>query len=143
MILGNKLIKDFIQDNYDPNSLNPASYDLRASDDIEIEPGKTELISTIEYVALPIDLSGFIKDKSSFLRLKVNVGQGYVDPGFRGNLTVSVTNHSDETVRIRKGMRFCQIVFMMTVETKSGYDGHYQDQDGLRESVLKDEVTGS
>lgn len=136
MIAGDELIRDsgLIAENFLPENLQPASYDLRADDEYLIEPGRTGLLGTMEYVSLDRNFAGFIKDRSSFLRKAVTVGQGYVDPGFRGNLTVMVRNDSGRTLRIRKGTAFCQIVFMRVEGSESSYQGHYQNSRGVRKA---------
>ena len=127
-----------------PN-LQPASYDLtiaeiKSEDERSVwtvNPGETVLIGTVERVILPPDVCGFIKDKSSYLRQLCNVGQGFVDPGFRGNLTISFTNHSKRAIAFSPGMSFCQIVFIGTdTEVLEAYNGHYQDSDGIAQTAV-------
>lgn len=123
------------------SNLQPASYDLTISK-IETEnekevwivnPGETVLIETAERVKIPSDVCAFLKDKSSYLRAYCTIGQGFIDPGFDGVLTVSFTNHSDRAVAFEPLAPFCQIVFVETdgVVSKE-YDGHYQGADGLQ-----------
>lgn len=130
---------DIIQP-YQERNQQPASYDLTIANiktefDTEVSvvnPGETVLIGTIERVNLPDNVAGFIKDKSSFLRLMCSVGQGFVDPGFCGNLTVQFTNRSSRAVALKTGAPFCQIVFAQTGESVGeAYDGHYQNSDGV------------
>lgn len=127
---------------FEEEQLQPASYDLSVGDiEIEkeesglweIEPGESVLISTKETVSLPNNVAGFLKDKSSYLRGGFKIGQGFVDPGFRGNLTVLFTNMSKEnTLLLGEGDPLCQIVFAETKDTvEEAYNGHYQNSDGV------------
>lgn len=145
MILTDNMTKTLVDDcelisPYQERNQQPASYDLtianiRTEFDTEVNvvnPGESVLIGTIERVSLPDDVVGFIKDKSTFLRSLCSVGQGFVDPGFTGNLTIQFTNNSSRAIALNPGMPFCQIVFAQTGENVgTAYDGHYQDSDGI------------
>lgn len=125
---------------YQERNQQPASYDLTIANiktefgtEISVvNPGETVLIGTIERVNLPDDVVGFIKDKSSFLRAMCSVGQGFVDPGYCGDLTVQFKNNSSRAIALNPGMPFCQIVFEQTSgDVAESYNGHYQDSDGI------------
>lgn len=123
-------------------NLQPASYDLTIGDvdaeqkedgRWEVKPGESVLISTAERVSIPNNIAGFLKDKSSFLRSGLQIGQGFVDPGFNGNLTVLFINHNSDTiVDLYSGTPFCQIVFAETKgPIEEAYNGHYQNSEGI------------
>lgn len=149
MLLGNeRIIKLGLINGLEISQLQPASYDLTLKQLVGIEnrevkteimPGETVLATTLEIVELPQNVAGFIKDKSSFLRLGLTIGQGFVDPGFKGNLTISIFNGSKRPVQLKKDIPFCQIVFMNVENCSSSYDGHYQNQKGVGFSILNDD----
>ena len=107
----------------------PASYDLRSASDITLEPGKCTLVPTLEWVELPTDLAGTLMCRSSFGRKGVLLGAGYVDPGFRGHLTLCLTNMGDEIV-VRKNDRIVQLILHEVKGSGNGYSGRYQDSVG-------------
>src|SRR5271169_5221094 len=83
---------------YEPACQQPASYDLRAAEDMILPQGIVSLVPSIEWVELPVNLAGTLMCRSSFGRRGVLLGAGYVDPGFRGNLTLCLTNTGKEDI---------------------------------------------
>lgn len=125
-------------DVYDPHE-DPGEYGrLVRSDEYVLSPGQFILGSTIERIQLPMDLVGVVHGRSSYARIGVipHLG-GYCDPGFAGHVTLEIANFGDIPVRLHAGDRFCQIEFQETdVPVNTGYDGKYQDQDGVTGSRL-------
>ena len=76
-------------------------------------PGQFVLGSTREYIALPDDLMGRLEGKSSLGRigLLVHSTAGYVDPGWRGHLTLELYNVSALPILLYPGMKVSQISF--------------------------------
>jgi hypothetical protein len=71
--------------------LGGAGYDIRVKLDAEqvaIPRGGFLLATTVEYMALPNDLEGEVKDKSSWARLGLAVQNTTIEPGWRGYLTL-------------------------------------------------------
>jgi dCTP deaminase len=108
----------------------PASYDLRAASDIPLSRGTCTLVPTTEWVELPTDLAGTLMCRSSFGRRGVLLGAGYVDPGFRGQLTLCLTNMGTEDIQVRKNDRVVQMILHEVREGNCGYSGRYQDSHG-------------
>jgi len=119
---------------YHKDCQQPASYDLRAALDIVLQRGTCMLVPTIEWVELPTDLAGTLMCRSSFGRRGVLLGAGYVDPGFRGQLTLCLTNMGSEDVDIRKNDRIVQMILHEVREGNHGYSGRYQDSHGAVEA---------
>ena len=54
---------------------------------------------------------------------------GWVDPGFKGQITLELYNANSLPIRLRVGRRICQLVFCkMDQQAKNPYDGKYQGQ---------------
>jgi len=111
----------------------PASYDLRAASDMVLEHGKCTLVPTLEWVELPTDLAGTLRCRSSFGRKGVLLGAGFVDPGFRGQLTLCLTNMGDD-ITIHKNDRVVQMILHEVRGGEHGYSGRYQDSIGAVEA---------
>jgi dCTP deaminase len=110
--------------------LSSASYDLRLAEDVLLWPGRFVLASTLEKFRMPLDLAGVVHDKSTWARRGVCVQNTLIDPGFRGWLTLEITNHSWRFWRLRQGMGIAQVVFHMLDEpTQRPYNSKYQDQE--------------
>ena len=62
-----------------------------------LHPGEFVLGSTLEHIELPNDLVSRVEGKSSLgrLGLLIHSTAGYVDPGFKGQLTLEISNVSN------------------------------------------------
>jgi dCTP deaminase len=102
-----------------------------------IHPGEFLLATTLEKVCVPRDLVGRLDGKSSLgrLGLLVHSTAGYVDPGWRGHLTLELTNVSNLPIMLYYGMPVSQISFSRLTEPAENPYGSkklaskYQDQD--------------
>src|SRR5271157_6665556 len=112
----------------------PASYDLRAADDICLARGTCTLVPSMEWVELPPDVAGTLRCRSSFGRRGVLLGAGFVDPGFRGQLTLCLTNLGAGDVTVQKNDRVVQMILHEVREGSHGYSGRYQDSHGVVEA---------
>lgn len=113
--------------------LGPAGYDIRLAGDLWIPDGGFRLGSSIEHFNMPDDLIGIVHDKSTWARRGIAVQNTVIEPGWRGYLTLEISNHnSDPTygqILLSAGQPICQVIFhTLDVPTESPYDGKYQDQ---------------
>jgi dCTP deaminase len=115
---------------YDRESQQPASYDVRAADEIHLPCGTCTLLPTLEWVELPMDLAGTIRCRSSFGRRGVLLGAGFVDPGFRGQLTLCLSNLGKEEIIVNKNDRVAQMILHEVRNPGASYNGRYQDSFG-------------
>ena len=78
-----------------------------------LHPGEFVLGSTIERVRLPDDLVARLEGKSSLgrLGLLIHSTAGYVDPGWKGNLTLELSNVANLPIALYHAMRIGQISF--------------------------------
>jgi len=78
-----------------------------------LQPGQFILASTLEEVELPDDIGARIEGRSSWGRLGIIVHStaGYIDPGFRGKITLEMSNIGMLPVLLYPGMRICQLSF--------------------------------
>lgn len=119
---------------YSRESQQPASYDLRAAGEIRLTCGTCTLLPTLERVELPMDLAGTIRCRSSFGRRGVLLGAGFVDPGFRGQLTLCLTNMGKEEILVSKNDRVAQMILHEVRNPGTCYSGRYQDSYGVVEA---------
>ncbi len=79
-----------------------------------IHPGEFVLGRTEEWVELPDDLVARIEGKSSLGRLGliVHATAGFVDPGFKGTLTLEITNLTRVPIVLWPGKPIAQLSFM-------------------------------
>ena len=88
---------------------------LRVADDepFVLHPGEFVLGQTLEWVELPNDLVARLEGKSSLgrLGLLIHSTAGYVDPGWKGNLTLELSNVANLPIALYRGMKIGQISF--------------------------------
>jgi dCTP deaminase len=111
-------------------SLQPASYDLRVSVDMALPKGACTLVPSLEWVEIPGDLAATLRCRSSYGRRGVIISAGFVDPGFRGQLTLCLVNMGSEDIALRKNDRIVQMIIHEVREGGILYNGRYQDSHG-------------
>jgi dCTP deaminase len=116
---------------YGPECQQPASYDLRAAEDYTLERGMMTLVASMEWVELPGDLAATLRCRSSYARRGVFLSGGFVDPGFRGHLTLCLLNMGAESVSLGKGERVVQMILSEVSPGDETYNGRYQDSNGV------------
>ena len=79
-----------------------------------LHPGEFVLASTMEEIELPNDLVARLEGKSSLGRigLLIHSTAGYVDPGWKGHLTLELSNVSNLPVTLYYGMKIGQLSFL-------------------------------
>ena len=78
-----------------------------------LHPGEFVLGQTLEWVELPNDLVARLEGKSSLgrLGLLIHSTAGYVDPGWKGTLTLELSNVANLPIALYFGMKIGQISF--------------------------------
>lgn len=134
LILDGQLkINPFVLDNIQPSSIDlclddlikiPATgASLRMGDDstelfteqrivgaYTLEPSQWILAQTHETIGIPRNCNGHIHNRSSLMRLGLDVATGsYINPGYEGKLPVSIKNNGSFSVEIVPFVRFCQL----------------------------------
>ena len=92
-----------------------------------LHPGEFVLGQTVEWVELPDDLVARLEGKSSLgrLGLLIHSTAGYVDPGWKGKLTLELSNVAKLPIALYFGMKIGQISFF---EMSSPVDRPYGSQ---------------
>ena len=101
-----------------------------------LHPNEFALGVIFERVCIPADMAARLDGKSSLgrLGLLVHSTAGWVDPGWRGHLTLELSNVSGLPIALYYQMRVSQISFMeLTTPAQKPYgskslDSKYQDQ---------------
>lgn len=109
--------------------VGPAGYDVRIDQAIILKPQGFSLASTVEHFDMPLDVLGIVHDKSTWARLGLTVQNTVIEPGWRGWLTLELTNHSSDVIMLDHGMPIAQIILhMLDAPVPEAYGGKYQDQ---------------
>ena len=91
---------------------NKIEYKTIVSDTYLILPGQFVLATTMEYFELPDDLTAFVEGRSSLGRMGLFIqNAGWVDPGFKGEITLELYNANKCAIELKAGRRVGQLVF--------------------------------
>ena len=160
MLLADEAIKQAVRNGriiiepYSELLVQPASYELRLGNSIVywderghsqaknidqyvILPDKFVLFTTIERVELPYDIAARVEGKSSLGRrgLLVHCTAGWIDNGFKGEITLEFKNLGPEPITVQAGKRIAQLCFYQTTGAVAPYGSvglgsQYQNQSG-------------
>ncbi len=123
---------------------NEIKYKTIKTDTYVLLPGQFVLATTMEYIDLPNDLTAFVEGRSSLGRMGLFIqNAGWVDPGFKGEITLELYNANRCAIELKAGRRVGQLVFAKMDSTAlNPYNGKYQGQKGATGSkvFLDDEV---
>lgn len=82
---------------------------------IVIPAHHTVLGSTLEYIKLPVDISGEILTKSSWARTFITIETApWIHPLYRGCLTLEIANVSNTPVVLYPGIKIAQMILLTT-----------------------------
>jgi len=127
------------------HGLGPAGYDLRLVFDPDeplfpepahgdaryrwLQRGEFLLVAAVEHFSMPDDLVGIVHDKSTWARRGLAVQNTIIEPGWSGFLTLELTNHGPESIKLVEGQGIAQVVFHRLDEpAERPYAGKYQGQ---------------
>jgi deoxycytidine triphosphate deaminase len=104
----------------------------------QLEAGRHTLACTAEYIGITSSLAGRVDGKSSWARKGLLVHTaGFIDPGFRGQITLELKNLGHKPIMLRRLNPICQVSFDWLdapARRPYGHPGlksHYQGQTGI------------
>ncbi|MGL4727695.1 MAG: dCTP deaminase [Bosea sp. (in: a-proteobacteria)] len=108
-----------------PARIGPEGFDLK--------PQEMVLAWTAETIDLgtAAKLAARVEGKSSLARfgLAIHVTAPTIHAGFAGSIQLEIVNHGPVSVRLRAGMRICQLILEQTASVaERGYAGQFQGQ---------------
>lgn len=87
-------------------------FDVGMQGEIVIHPQQFLLAATLEYLRVPMDLTGSVIGRSSWGRIGLIIATATaVHPGFTGCLTLELQNLGDTPIVLHPGTRIAQIAF--------------------------------
>lgn len=121
--------------------------ELREGQTYVLHPGDLVLGSTLEYFEIPADLCARVEGKSSLGRigLVIHSTAGFIDPGFKGNITLEMSNNAPLPIVLTPGMLIGQIAFQRlsnVAERPYGSEGLGSKYQGHREPTEGAAVDG-
>lgn len=114
------------------------SYKTISTDTYVLLPNQFILATTMEYFELPDNLTAFVEGRSSLGRMGLFIqNAGWVDPGFKGEITLELFNANRCAIELKAGRRVGQLVFAQLDDVAlNPYNGKYQYQKGATGSKV-------
>ena len=93
-----------------------AGWDLHALEHDRLQPGETRMIRTGIAIAVPVGQVGDVRSRSGLASRNITVtnSPGTIDPGYRGEVKVLLSNRTRRRFTINPGDRIAQLVFTYT-----------------------------
>jgi len=105
-----------------------------------LHPHQLALGASIEYIALPTNVSGNIVGRSTWGRTGLVIATATkVDPGFKGCVTLELVNEGEVPLVLYPGLCVAQIVLVRT-EGHAKYEGRYTYPTGPQFPKLGEEL---
>jgi dCTP deaminase len=133
----------FVQDVHEPVDDRIATK-VVADSEFVLGPQEFALATTVETIGVPANMLARVDGRSSMgrLGLAIHVTAGFIDPGFKGEITLELYNHSPNSLRLHTGMRICQVCFMrLETPTDIPYSGKYNQQKGAQVSRINEDFS--
>lgn len=92
--------------------------DLYACEGLILEPGSTTAVSTGIAVEFPSTHGALVEDRSGLALKGVTTLAGVIDPGYRGEIRVVVTNLGSAALAIHPGDRIAQLRIVQRIEAQ-------------------------
>jgi len=134
LMLGNEfaIVRKERVDIIDPEKDQMYMYEIiKANDYFILHPGEFVLGTTVEEIYVPPEYVAQVDGRSSWGRLGiiVHATAGFIDPGFKGKITLEISNINHVPVKLKVGARIAQIYFTkLTSPAINPYHGKYQGQ---------------
>ena len=112
-ILIKRLSKDVLLPKYETDGSSGLDLAANINENIEIKPGKSEIIPTGLAVAIPKQFEIQIRPRSGLAaknQISVLNTPGTIDADYRGELKVILINLSNKSFIVEKGLRIAQMV---------------------------------
>jgi len=125
-----------VEDRQTPDIELVTKYSKRKKKSVTIFPNEFYLVTTIEQVNLPKDITANFKPRTTTFRSGLFIRTGNVAPGYKGKLTFALKNEGPLPVTIELGARVIHIQFEQVDGGGNMYRGQWQ---GGRVSATKKE----
>ena len=102
--------------------------DLFAAEAVVIEPGATVAVRTGLAMELPSTHGALVEDRSGLALRGITTLAGVIDPGYRGELKIVLTNLSKEPQAVAPGHRIAQLRIVRRIEAR------FEETDTLAEA---------
>jgi dUTP pyrophosphatase len=92
--------------------------DLYASEGLTIAPGATAAVPTGIAIEFPSSHGALVEDRSGLALKGITTLAGVIDPGYRGEIRVVVTNLAAAPFEVKAGDRIAQLRIVQRIEAE-------------------------
>jgi len=92
--------------------------DLYAAEVVSLAAGETKAVGTGLAFEFPPEFGALVQDRSGLALQGITTLAGVIDPGYRGELKVVVTNLGAKTLDIKPGDRVAQLRIVRRIEAE-------------------------
>jgi len=116
-------------------------FTISDSEKIIINTGEFMLATTKECIDVPITAVAFVQGRSSIGRACLSIqNAGFVDPGFKGHITLELKNDGPFPIELMPGYPVGQLVYMECYDASVAYNGKYVGQIEATGSRMQDDI---
>ncbi len=129
-----RIFTDVHSTEIDPKNFNDEAFVTVEKKTVTIPPNSFLLGKSLEEFHMPDDLFGLVVGKSTYARCGIIVNMTPIEPGWRGYLTIEVSNTTPLPAKIYAGEGIAQVVFFRGNRPEITYGdrkGKYQNQKGI------------
>lgn len=129
-----KLINPEFEGILDPKNVDENAFITIEGDYCIIPPHGFALTYTNETFDIPEDIMSICMAKSTMARLGLVVGVTPLEPGWRGQVTIELSNTTDIPIKVYANEGICQFYFLQGSPSETPYNvrgGKYMDQVGI------------
>lgn len=108
-----------------PDSTLVMEYDPNKQQVFTLKPGQSVLVTTIESVTMPENLTALVQPRSTLYRSGVIMRGGNVAPGYVGQLSFLLFNSHTQSMQIELGARIVHILFFQIDGSANKYRGQW------------------
>jgi dCTP deaminase len=129
-----RIFTDVHSTEINPKEFNEEAFVKVQGDSCLIPPNSFCLGKSLEKFDMPDDLFGLVVGKSTYARCGIIVNMTPIEPGWKGFLTIEISNTTPLPARIYADEGIAQVVFFRgerPITTYGDRNGKYQDQEGI------------
>ncbi len=131
-----KIFTNVNSETVDPKKFTSANFvTKKTSEFIIIPPNSFALATTVEYFNIPRNIMCIVVGKSTYARCGIIVNVTPIEPGFKGEVTIELSNTTPLPAKIYANEGVAQFIFLEGNEAPevsyADKNGKYQDQKGV------------
>lgn len=129
-----RIFTDVHSTEIDPKEFDQSAFVQETGESCLIPPNSFCLGKSLEKFDMPEDLFALVVGKSTYARCGVIVNMTPIEPGWRGYLTIEISNTTPLPARVYANEGIAQVIFFKGERPRTSYsdrDGKYQDQKGI------------